>query len=241
MRASSRPPVTSSPRLAPTCRQSPPQSYNLNPAPPQHPSSPLVSSRNILAHILLISPFPSLPRSLALIVCQAMVWRTNFDQLSMRNNTATLLAEPLPQPTHTHAAAAAASPPAAPPVHPVSIDHVPPEPRLVTIAVATTDPSNSVATPIPAPRAGFSAVENGCGSGALSHDAVLAGTLEQVVGQLDILAQTVALLEQRTCYARHPALRDADARAGHSTNCQAAVTCPSHPLAASRGQSPHVA
>ena len=143
------------------------------------------------------------------------MWRTNFDQFFTSNNTATLLTEPLPQPHHTRAAAAAAPPP---PSQPVSINDVPPEPWPVTIAVAPTDPSNSVATPIPAPRAGFSAVEKGCGSGALSHDVVLAGTLEQVVGQLDILAQTVALLEQRACYAPHPTLRDADARAGYSIN-----------------------
>ena len=44
--------------------------------------------------------------------------------------------------------------------------------------------------------AGLGAVDVSEGAGAASG-AELAGTVEQVVGQLEILAQTVALLEQR--------------------------------------------
>ena len=106
---------------------------------------------------------------------QALVWKTNFDQFTLRPESAETLAAPdisAGQPAAPAKVAAAAAPPkpVAPPPKPQPAAYMPPPP------------------PKPQPAPTGSAAE---GSGDL------AGTLEQVVGQLEILAQTVALLEQR--------------------------------------------
>ena len=109
---------------------------------------------------------------------QAMVWRTNFDQFSLRPNTAASLAtaEPAPPSGYVHATASSKPVSAAPP---------PPQPKPASPSKPKPPPPQPTAPVAPPPLP--------VSAGGME----LAGTLEQVVGQLDILAQTVALLEQR--------------------------------------------
>lgn len=109
---------------------------------------------------------------------QAMVWRTNIGGSSPPAVTAAAATLPapatLPKPTR-----APPPPPAASAVPPPSAKAPPPPPP-------------------PAPEWGPTpGLQSALGEPTSAGSASLASTLESVVGQLDILAQTVALLEQR--------------------------------------------
>jgi hypothetical protein len=148
-----------------------------------------------------------------------MVWRTNFDQFALRpsseppslSDPSTILpaytartAPPTNPPTAhqpsgcaTGIAAAnyATAPPDPPPSRPATARAAPPPPLRPPAGPAPPAIFGSAVASEPPPRTHAAAATAGL-EVVGGSEAALAATLETVVGQLDILAQTVALLEQ---------------------------------------------